>query len=368
MKKLIFIIFLQFFFIIGLLAQQDYFTLTGKTNNIPDNTKVFLMDGATNTNIDSAIIQNNQFIFKGDAHPYKEYWVMAKYDEKFDYKSLYVENADMIFDARESDFFNAKISGSKLQAQADELFYLTKEWRDKWEVVNQMIRYAPKNNQAKKDSLRQVRSAYRQKETNITHQFIKDHPDYLISIKYLTFLKNKLSKAETRALYNALSNELKQTEDGKSIKVWLDKSIKLVIGDKAPDFQLPDLKGEQIALSNFKGKYVLLEFGASGCGPCRMENPNLLKAYQKYQNNGFEIYSVWLDKNKDNWSQAVAKDQMIWTSVCDLKGNNGAVPTTYNVSYIPTNYLLNPEGEVIAKDLRGNDLQKQLIELFEVEK
>ena len=95
-----------------------------------------------------------------------------------------------------------------------------------------------------------------------------------------------------------------------------------------------------------------------------MENPNLLKAYQKYQNNGFEIFSVWLDKNKKHWETTVAKDQMIWTTVSDLKGSLGTVPVTYNVVGIPDNYLLNPEGEIIAKDLKGEALEEKLAELF----
>ena len=364
MKNLLVIIFIQCSFIAGLIAQQDHFTLTGLTNNIPENTMVYLMDGETSLRIDSVTITNNQFVFTGDAHPYKEYWVMATYNGKFDYKSLFVENADMTFDARESDFFNAKVSGSELQNQADELFRLTKDWHDKAMATNERMFQVPESDSEKLDSLRQKRETYFKKADEITHQFIKDHPDYLISLKNLTYLKNKISKVETSELYNALSTEFQQTAEGKAIRTWLDKSVKLALGDTAPNFELPNLQGESVALSNFKGKYVLLEFGASGCGPCRMENPNLLKAYQKYQDNGFEIFSVWLDKNKDHWTQTVAKDQMIWTTVSDLKGNNGDVPVIYNVIGIPDNYLLNPEGEIIAKDLRGAALEEKLAELF----
>lgn len=364
MKNLLIIIFLQVSFTLGLIAQQDHFTLTGLTKNIPEKTMVYLMDGETSLRIDSTAIINNQFVFTGDASPYKEYWVMAAYDGKFDYKSLFVENVAMTMDARESDFFNAKVSGSKLQTQADELYTLTKDWQDKAMAVNELMFQVPESNTTKLDSLRQKRTAYFKKSDDLTHQFIKDHPDYLISLKSLTFLKNKISKEETRILYDALSVDFKETSEGQSIKTWLDKSVKLAVGDIAPNFELPNLQGESVELSNFKGKYVLLEFGASGCGPCRMENPNLLKAYEKYQDNGFEILSVWLDKNKDHWTNTVAKDQMIWTTVSDLKGNNGEVPLTYNVIGIPDNYLLNPAGEIIAKDLRGEALEEKLVELF----
>ena len=175
--------------------------------------------------------------------PYKEYWLIAEYNGKFDYKSLFVENVAMTFDARKSDFFNAKVSGSELQRQADELINLTKTWHNKAMATNALIPQVPESNTKKRDSLIAKQAEYFQKGDAITLQFIKTHPDYLISLKHLTYLKNKLPKAEISALYNALSADFKQTEEGKSIKTWLDKSVKLAIGDTAPNFELPNLKG-----------------------------------------------------------------------------------------------------------------------------
>lgn len=364
MKKVI----LSFALFLGttfwLMAQQTFFTLTGTTNNIPDNTMLFLMDAATSERVDSIAIIDNQFFFRGNAHPFKEYFLLTQYDGKHEYRSIFVENTNMFFDASHSNFFKAKVSGSVLQAQSDELFNLVVDYAEKAMVIGKKMRKLTDADKVEITKLQKERKICFQKTKEITIQFVKDHPDYLTSVKQLTFLKNQLPKAETAVLYNALTKELKNTTEGKAIKIWLDQSVKLAIGDKAPDFQLPNLQGTSIALSNFKGKYVLLEFGASGCGPCRMENPNLLKAYQNYQDKGFEILSVWLDKSKNHWESTVAKDQMIWTTVSDLQGNHGVVPLTYNVIDIPDNYLLNPAGEVIAKDLRGAALEEKLTELF----
>lgn len=347
-----------------LFGQRTHFTLKGLTNNIPDDTKVYLMDGKTNVNVDSTILRDNEFFFEGNATPYKEYWLTAQFGDQFEYKLLYVENVDMLFDARQSNFFNAKVTGSTLQAQSDELHAAIREWQDKGMAANDLIPQYLGKDEPKVDSLRKVRAHYFQKSDEVAYQFVKSHPDYLVSLRQLTYIKNKLPKAKTQAVFNAMPLAFQQSELGQSIQTYLEQSVNLVIGDKAPDFQLPNLADENVALSDFAGKYVLLEFGASGCGPCRMENPNLLSAYQTYRKNGFEIMSVWLDKNKANWQNTVAKDQMIWTTVSDLKGNNGPVPTIYNMTFMPTNYLLNPEGVVIAQDLRGEALQQELAKLF----
>ena len=364
MKKVIFVSIFLIHLTTLLTGQQDFFTLTGKTNNIPDNTMLFLIDGATNERVDSSLIIANEFSFRGNAAPYKEYFLFTQFDGKYEYRSVFVENANMTFNASQSNFLRAKVTGSILQAQADELHVLLVDLVEEIQETSNKMRTLAPDAQNEMTELSKKMNLLILKETEITKQFVKNHPDYLVSVQHLTFLKNKLPKVETKALYNALTESLKQTKEGKSIKIWLDQSVKLAIGDIAPDFELPNLEGTSVTLSNFKGKYVLLEFGASGCGPCRMENPNLLKAYQKYQGKGFEILSVWLDKNKKHWKSTVAKDQMIWTTVSDLQGNIGAVPVIYNVIGIPDNYLLNPSGKIIAKDLRGAALEEKLAELF----
>ncbi len=142
-------------------------------------------------------------------------------------------------------------------------------------------------------------------------------------------------------------------------------SVDLDKGMAAVDFTLPDLDGNRVSLSDFRGQYVLLEFGASGCAPCRLENPNLLKAYEQYREQGFEIVSIWLDKSRSSWEKTVAKDRMIWTTLSDLKGNDGPVPLTYDITYIPRYFLLNREGQIDETDLRGEALQQKLAGIFE---
>jgi peroxiredoxin len=137
------------------------------------------------------------------------------------------------------------------------------------------------------------------------------------------------------------------------------------IGVTAPDIILPDQKGDTIALSSLRGKYVLLDFWASWCRPCRVENPHLVNNYKKYNEKGFEIFQVSLDKKKESWISAIESDQLTWIHVSDLQYWNSAAAKLYQVQAIPTNFLLDKNGKIIAKNLRGDALKAKLSEIFD---
>ena len=141
-------------------------------------------------------------------------------------------------------------------------------------------------------------------------------------------------------------------------------NARLALGNKAPEIALPNQQGDTIELSELRGKYVLLDFWASWCKPCRVENPNLVKAYKRYSDQDFEIYQVSLDRQRESWINAIEKDNLDWYHVSDLKYWNSAAAQKYNIRSIPANFLLNKQGEIIDKNLRGDDLQAKLNELF----
>ena len=145
----------------------------------------------------------------------------------------------------------------------------------------------------------------------------------------------------------------------------VSKSRKIATGTIAPEINMNTVEGTPLSLSSLKGKVVLIDFWASWCGPCRAENPNVVKAYNKYKSKGFDIYSVSLDKDMDKWKQAIKADGLTWKShVCDFKQWQSPIVPTYNLTGIPANVLIDGEGKILAKNLRGEALEAKLAEVL----
>ena len=170
--------------------------------------------------------------------------------------------------------------------------------------------------------------------------------------------------AEMEAVAQRFEQEKASSKIAQSYIGFVKRMKGVSVGDMAPDFTLNSPEGQDVTLSSLRGKYVLIDFWASWCGPCRMENPNVVKLYNKYKDKGFAIYGVSLDKDKAAWLAAIKKDNLTWTHGSDLKFWNSAVAQTYGVNAIPATFLLDKEGKVIAKNLRGPSLEAKISELL----
>jgi len=159
----------------------------------------------------------------------------------------------------------------------------------------------------------------------------------------------------------------KSVAETKFIKL-ANKRIDLIrgttVGYTANNFSQTSTDGKKVSLSDFKGKYVLIDFWASWCRPCRMENPNVVAAYNRFKNKGFTVLGVSMDSNRDPWLAAIQQDNLTWTHVSDLKGWGNEVGKLYGVTGIPQNYLIDKEGKIVAKDLRGPALDEKLAEII----
>lgn len=196
--------------------------------------------------------------------------------------------------------------------------------------------------------------------------FIKQHPDSFTAMFLLSNMVTIVPADKAKPYYNGLGKFYKTTSYALNIQKAIDAKKITAIGKTAPDFEQPDTAGRMVKLSDFRGQYVLVDFWASWCGPCREENPNVVKAYDHYHGKGFTVLGVSLDQpgKKAAWLNAIHQDKLTWTQVSDLKFWNNAVAKLYGIQAIPQNFLLDKSGKIIAVNIKGEELNKKLLEIF----
>ncbi len=219
-----------------------------------------------------------------------------------------------------------------------------------------------------KQALDKKRSEITRENTEFRKHFIEENPNTLPTIFVFADLKRsqQATYPEMKQLYDGLSKNLKETHFGQQIGQSLAQSAATSIGSKAPQFSAKTPEGETLALKEVvsSGKYTLIDFWASWCKPCRMENPNLVKTYKQYHDEGFNILGVSLDKKHKDWVKAIKKDGLIWPQISHLKFWQDPIAKKYNVRAIPANFLVDQDGNIVAKNLRGAALGEKMKELF----
>jgi peroxiredoxin len=174
----------------------------------------------------------------------------------------------------------------------------------------------------------------------------------------------KLDLEEMKSVRSKLDASLDGTSYVQQIESMIARMEKVQVGSEAPDFTLPDVNGNLVSLSSFRGKYVLVDFWAAWCPDCRKENPNIVSAWEKYKNKNFAILGVSLDRNRDQWLAAIEKDKLTWTQVSDLKYWSSEAAVLYCIRWIPMSFLIDPEGKIVAIGLEGEELHNKLEELL----
>ncbi len=204
----------------------------------------------------------------------------------------------------------------------------------------------------------------RQQRRKLTVGYIAGHPKSPVSVSLLADMAVMGEYKTLDSLYKLLDPVAQKTAPGGRVGKRIATLKKSAVGEPFIDFTLPDTEGNDVKFSQFKGKYVLLDFWASWCGPCRAENPNVLKAFNAYKDKNFTVVGVSLDDDGTKWKKAIAEDGMPWIQLSDLKGFRNVVAQEYGIQAIPSTFLVSPEGVIVAKDLRGQALQNKLAELL----
>ncbi|MBD3750482.1 MAG: AhpC/TSA family protein [Sphingobacteriales bacterium] len=358
--------------VIGLNAckNKNEFVINGKMSNVGDAKKVYLFVADSLGQmlpVDSTFLnEDHEFKLKSKSVE-PEFCQLLIGQKSF---LIIAENGDEItLKADLSQSSGAyELSGSEESNQITAYNKITSEFSQKTGALAEQYSKMISENAGKKDSIINV---FNQKSQELakpflekSYQFIEDHPKTLTAF----YAANVMLGMDNNGTYEnkliSYSKEAKATfPKNKAVIQFanqMEKAERIAIGQMAPDISAQTPDGKTLKLSDFKGKYVLLDFWASWCGPCRQESPNLVKQYQAFKDKKFTIFSFSLDDNKEEWMDAIQKDHLDWSHVSELKQWDAPTAVEYNITAIPASFIINPEGRIIAKNLRGEDLHRFL--------
>ena len=355
------------------------FTLKGKLGNWSDPATIYLSywdDG--NEYLDTTRLSKGSFSFEGTVgEPAPARLILDYTGEGMGQAAqaghilyLYLENGTVKMKSpdslQNSQFINSPINEEHLAY----LDFIGGQIQDLAARMNQKMMQATPEQLNDSAFNAQLNLEYKQllnERTQKQQQYVRDHPDSYFSVVALSeSVSSDFDVEEIEPLFLSIDEKYRETFPGKAFAQRIEAAKTIGIGKKAPGFTQNDPDGNPVSLSDFLGKYVLLDFWASWCGPCRQENPNLVKAYAAYKDKGFEILGVSLDNKdgKEAWVNAIEKDGLTWTQVSDLNSWNNEVARSYGVRAVPQSYLIDPQGVIVAQNLRGETLEETLEEIF----
>jgi peroxiredoxin len=348
-------------------SSEPQYVIKGKIKG-SESTEFILLKrtaGKTDT-INSAISQNGNFTMKGPAIEYPQIVMLAAKDSRQRIQ-FYLENTEVSIQGTLDSLYNAEITGSKTQDEFKALVDQNKVFSDKYsELVKQFQDANQKDDPARAADIRKQMESLDEEMMDMQREFVKNNPSSYITPEILQGLSYDMDPSEIEEAIARLDTALAKHPQVVALATRA-QSMKIVsIGQKAPDFTMNDVEGKPVSLYSKLGpKLLLVDFWAAWCGPCRQENPNIVNVYNEFNKKGFDVFGVSLDQTKDAWVKAIADDKLTWTHVSDLQYWNNAAARTYAVNSIPASFLLDENGTIIARNLRGDALYNKVKEVLE---
>ncbi|CAI8200567.1 MAG: Thiol-disulfide oxidoreductase ResA [SAR116 cluster bacterium] len=368
MKYLIQALFSILFLSLTSCADTNAYKLSINVTDIPDQSKVYLryIDGTNNPiTIDSTTTLNGEAQLEGiQASPAMHYVFVENAPGNI---PVIVTPGTIEIRAQKDSLQFAKLTGTDQNKWFSEFLKTSQGFSQRANGISEDLQNARANGkEAFINSLREEYTELQQEAAQYEIEFVTAHPSSLISVLLLErmFLSKSVDEATLKPLIEALTEDIKSSEAGVKLMTAWKANLVTAIGSQAQEFKGPNPEGREISLSEIKGKVTIIDFWAAWCKPCRAENPNVVSVYSEFHEKGLEIISISLDKNKEDWLAAIAADQMDWHHISTLQYFDDPIAKLYNINAIPATLILDENGTIVAKDLRGPALKAQISKML----